>query len=382
MNRRKFLAVFGGGVILAAGAAGAGFVATRRPDAALAPWDAAGTAYQEPRRRALSYAILAANPHNRQPWLVDLRNDGRVVLYCDLDRLLPETDPYNRQVTIGLGCFLEVLRMAAAEDGYRLDISMFPSGSDTKALDRRPVADIRFEKDGKQRPDPLFRQVMNRRSVKEPFDTDRPVSDQQLLDIRAAATGKYQVSTSNNPIWVKTLRDLTWKAMEIEMRTPRTHMESVNLFRIGKSEINANPDGIDFSGAFFESLNAVGQFSREGTGDPTSTEFQMGLDIIRELCMTGMAYVWLTSPANTRQDQLAAGRDWIRINLAVTGLGLSVQPMSQALQEYPEMAGPYAEVHKMLAPAGGTVQMLGRLGYGPDVAPSPRWSLDTRIVKA
>ena len=108
----------------------------------------------------------------------------------------------------------------------------------------------------------------------------------------------------------------------------------------------------------------------------------MGLDIIRELCMTGMAYVWLTSPANTRQDQLAAGRDWIRINLAVTGLGLSVQPMSQALQEYPEMAGPYAEVHKMLAPAGGTVQMLGRLGYGPDVAPSPRWSLDTRIVKA
>lgn len=382
MNRRKFLAVLGGGVILAAGAAGAGFVATRRPDAALAPWDAAGTAYQEPRRRALSYAILAANPHNRQPWLVDLRNAGRVVLYCDLDRLLPETDPHNRQITIGLGCFIEVLRMAAAEDGYRLDISMFPSGSDVKALDRRPVADIRFEKDANQRPDPLFRHIMNRRSVKEPFDTDRRVSDQQLLDIKAAATGTYQVNTSNNPVWVKTLRDLTWKAMEIEMRTPHTHMESVNLFRIGKSEINANPDGIDFSGAFFESLNALGQFSREGTGDPTSTEFQMGLDIIRELCMTGMAYVWLTSPANTRQDQLAAGRDWIRINLAVTGLGLSVQPMSQALQEYPEMAGPFDEVHKMLAPAGGTVQMLGRLGYGPDVAPSPRWSLDTRIVKA
>ena len=31
------------------------------------------------------------------------------------------------------------------------------------------------------------------------------------------------------------------------------------------------------------------------------------------------------------------------------------------------------------AAAGETVQMLGRLGYGPSIAPSPRWPLETRI---
>jgi len=65
-SRRTFLKVAGGGVILAAGSAGA-FWGTRIPREALAPWDHAGTS-QEPRRRALSYAILAPNPHNRQPW--------------------------------------------------------------------------------------------------------------------------------------------------------------------------------------------------------------------------------------------------------------------------------------------------------------------------
>ena len=137
MNRRKFLAVAGGGVILAAGAR-VGMIAARTPDRALIPWQEAGSGYTEPRKRALSYAILAPNPHNRQPWLVDLSRPDQVVLTVDLDRLLPHTDPFSRQITIGLGCFLEVLRMAAAADGYRVDLDLFPDGGDERKLDARP----------------------------------------------------------------------------------------------------------------------------------------------------------------------------------------------------------------------------------------------------
>jgi hypothetical protein len=46
-------------------------IAMRRPRAAHLPWDMAGLD-PEPRRRALSFALLAPNPPNRQPWLVDL----------------------------------------------------------------------------------------------------------------------------------------------------------------------------------------------------------------------------------------------------------------------------------------------------------------------
>ena len=69
LNRRTIMSLLGGGVILAASAGT--FINTRTPNKALAPWDLAGS-YIEPRKRALSYAILAPNPHNRQPWLADL----------------------------------------------------------------------------------------------------------------------------------------------------------------------------------------------------------------------------------------------------------------------------------------------------------------------
>lgn len=90
LTRRKTLAILGGGVIAAA--SGAAFAVTRTPDAAIAPWAAAGQ-YSDPRQRALSYAILAPNPHNRQPWIVDLATPEEATLYVDTNRLLPRTAP-------------------------------------------------------------------------------------------------------------------------------------------------------------------------------------------------------------------------------------------------------------------------------------------------
>jgi hypothetical protein len=171
------LALLGGGTILAAGGAGA-VVLTRTPDTALAPWAQAGQ-YAEPRMRSLSYAILAPNPHNRQPWLVELRGEDEVALYVDTGRLLPHTDPFSRQIVIGLGCFLEVMRIAAAERGFSVQTKLFPQGANRERLDDRPAAICRFVPDAAE-PDPLFAHVMHRRTLKEPFDTERPVSEAAL----------------------------------------------------------------------------------------------------------------------------------------------------------------------------------------------------------
>ncbi|MDP6343809.1 MAG: twin-arginine translocation pathway signal protein [Alphaproteobacteria bacterium] len=381
MNRRKFLAVLGGGVIVSAGGAATGFALTRTPTRALAPWREAGSLYDEPRKKALSYAILAPNPHNRQPWLVDLSQVGKVILWVDRSRLLPATDPFNRQITIGLGCFLELLRMAAAEDGHRVSIDPFPKGFDQTRLDERPIAVVSFIQDQTVERDPLFAQVMDRRSLKEPYDLDRELSDQVLRDIAGSVQSEMTVGTTRHREDVGRLRRLTHDAMAIEIETPHTYRESVDLFRIGKAEIEANPDGIDFSGPMFEALGAVGYFTRQAALDPTSTAYRQGIDAVLAQCDTAMGHIWLVTRANTRLDQLNAGRDWLRINLAATRAGVGTQPLSQALQEYPEMRALYDRCHQLLAPNGGTVQMLARLGYAAPVPPSPRWRLATRIMK-
>jgi hypothetical protein len=377
LSRRKTLALIGGGVIVAA-SAGAGVAVTRTPRSALLPWELAGS-YDEPRARALSWALLAPNPHNRQPWLADVSEANVVTLYADPGRLLPHTDPFNRQITIGLGCFLELMRIAAAEDGYRVDLTLFPDGEDPLALDDRPIARAVFTADPGVAKDPLFAQILHRRSLKEPYDTARPVPADALAALEAAALSTV-VGSSADPARVQEMRDLSTEAFAVEFGTPHTLKESVDLFRIGAREVDANPDGIDFSGPMFETLRITGLFSREGSLDPEGFSARSAMDLVTANMQSGMAYVWQVTPSNTRSDQIRAGQDWVRINLTGTALGIGMQPLSQALQEFPEMAPLYARAHEMLAPEGGTVQMWARLGYGPTVGPSPRWPLDAKIV--
>ncbi len=386
-TRRGFIRIVGGSAVVV-GASGYGFAATRTPTEALAPWKlAGGVGYSDPRMRALSYAILAPNPHNRQPWMVDLDTPGEATLYCDLERLLPETDPPNRQITIGLGCFLELLRMAAAEEGFFADITPFPEGMpeafDGGNLDARPVAHIRFVA-GEAAPDLLFKHVLARRSLKVPYDTARSVSNAVLADLVTVTDDTVRVGSTNDPVRVERLRDLTWRGHHMESITPRTMQESIDLMRIGKAEINANPDGIALGGFFLEGLALLGQLTREQMADPNSAAFKQGLDMFKAIMASAMGYVWLETGANTRLDQLRAGANWLRLNLKATSLGLGIHPLSQALQEYPEMAALFAELHGELgvtdkAASGARVQMFGRLGYGPEIAGTPRWRIETRV---
>ncbi|MBL4727735.1 MAG: twin-arginine translocation pathway signal protein [Rhizobiaceae bacterium] len=381
MNRRKFLALTGGGVIVAAGAGVAGFILTRTPHKALIPWSQAGSLYSEPRKRALSYAILAPNPHNRQPWQIDLSTENKIILHVDTDRLLPHTDPFNRQITIGLGCFLEILRMAAAEDGYRVTMETFPEGSG-EHLDKRPVAILSFDADETVKKDPLFANVLERRSLKVPYDMKREIPNTDLTKLIALTNDNVQIMGTNDTSKVADLRHLTNEASTTELHTHRMNKESIDLMRVGKSEIEANPDGIDLGGPFLEALSIFGLFTREGALDPASSVFKQGQEILLSESGSAMGHVWLVTKGNSRLDQLNAGRDWVRVNLTTTSLGLGLHPHSQALQEWPEMKEHYDKCHALLAPNGGTVQMLGRLGYGEKIGPSPRWPLDTRIIDA
>lgn len=367
LSRRASLALIGGGVVLAAGASVAGFAATRTPDAALAPWDKAGR-FADPRLRALSYALLAPNPHNRQPWVAELVGSDSVKLYRDPNRNLPVTDPFARQLTIGMGCFLELMEMAAAQEGFGVDTKLFPDG------ETGPVAVCQFSPNS-AKPDPLFALVMTRRTHKGPFET-RAIEADRLKRLEA-----YASIYSAGPT-AAALRRIAHAAWLREVATPAAWQESINLLRIGKVEINANPDGIPVSGAAVEAMAMVGMFTPKMASDPTQPSTKAVLDRTANAILAAPAFTVWRSRSNSRRDQIAAGRQWLKLNLATTAEGLSLRPVSQALQEYPEMKPHYDEIHALLAPDGQTIQMLGLLGYGALTGRTPRWALETRMKHA
>jgi nitroreductase len=61
-------------------------------------------------------AILAASPHNTQPWLFKVTNSS-IELYIDTNRNVGALDPYLREEHIGMGCALKNLMLAAAARG-------------------------------------------------------------------------------------------------------------------------------------------------------------------------------------------------------------------------------------------------------------------------
>ena len=148
------------------------------------------------------------------------------------------------------------------------------------------------------------------------------------------------------------------------MLTLRNLKESVDLMRIGKREINANPDGIEMREPMLDPLYKL---KHEMLLDTDHSGFRTKMNEMQRTCFATPAFAVLTTPGNTRHDQTSAGRDWMRYK------GLGTHPMGQALQER-------AKVHQMLAKDGETVQMLARVGYGSSAIATPRWALETRIV--
>lgn len=381
-TRRNLLISAGGGTLALLGA-GTVFAGTRTPHRALAPWSAPATPSGDLRLDVFRHAILAPNPHNRQPWLITLIGKNEALIHCDLDRRLPVTDPFDRQITIGFGCFLELARIAAAEKGVGLAVSEFPEGMpDASArLDGRPIAHLKFA--GDARPDPLFGVISIRRSTKAPFDTERPVSQAAIALLAAEGSARARVGETNELPFVKDLRTLTWTAWMVEANTHAAFKESVDLMRIGRAEIEANPDGIALGGTVLEAMALAGLLSREQMLNTTSTAFRAGIDKYRPIVNTAMGYSWIVTPGNTRSDQLEAGRVYVRTNLQAARAGLSMHPVSQALQEFPEMAKARDDVRGRLSVAAGdTLQMLARLGYAAPEMPSARWPVESRIRTA
>ena len=228
MLTRRTILMTGGAAALIGGVGTIGFANGPGLSKARAPWRDAGQSFGDVRIDALAYAILAPNPHNRQPWQFELVGDDQIDVTVDLNRRLPHTDPFDRQITIGFGCMLELLRMAAAERGYDASLTPFPDGLPNQRLDTKRIASIRFVETQSLGRDPLFANVLERRSTKEPYDTSKPVARSEIDKVITAGERDLDIGGTIDPDLRTRIIALAWQGFQIEMATDLTRRESVD----------------------------------------------------------------------------------------------------------------------------------------------------------
>jgi len=382
-GRRTFIRLVGGGAVLAA-TGGITGCSNELPEAAIQPWRSPDRD-TDLRRFMLAHALLAPNPHNRQPWIADLREPGRIHLICDGDRLLPETDPFGRQILIGCGAFIELAVVAATQRGVSVKVELFPGGmpADQALPKGSRVATLVLGEPGGTAADPLFTQIVRRHTRKTAYANDRalPVTLVRSWSETAANFG-LRSGVEAGAAAMDPIRRITREAYEIEATTARTWLESARLMRIGPAAIAANPDGISLNSPMVRALHTVGLF------DPMEVPARGSKTLERVMerwvpFETGSGFLWLASPDNSCPTQVASGRAYVRAHLLATAAGVDMHPLSQALQEFTEMRGPREAMHKTLglAASGATLQMLSRVGFATESrGPSPRRNLESMLL--
>jgi len=120
-------------------------------------------------------AILAASPHNTQPWLFKVTNSS-IELHIDTQRNVGALDPYLREEHIGMGCALENLMLTAAATGYATTVTFQPGKLEPIPSDPKPRllarVDLAF---GKRDENELYDAIPRRHTNRAPYDPHKPI---------------------------------------------------------------------------------------------------------------------------------------------------------------------------------------------------------------
>ncbi len=121
-------------------------------------------------------STLAANGHNTQPWVFQLRENG-LSIHPDLTRRTAVVDPDDHHLYVSLGCVAENLVIAAAATGRSADVGI-AGGAETSI-------DVAFES-GPVIEGPLYQAIPQRQSTRSAYD-GQPISSSDIGLLEAAA---------------------------------------------------------------------------------------------------------------------------------------------------------------------------------------------------
>jgi nitroreductase len=279
-------------------------------------------------------AILAASPHNTQPWRFKVTNSA-IELYIDPNRNVGALDPYLREEHIGIGCALENLMLAAAANGYTATASLLPGKLGPIPAEPAPKLMARVDlAPGKHEESELYDAIPRRHTNRSTYLPQKPLP----------------------PEFVDALSHLASQEPDVKIflfATDADRKKIVEISSAANSEIYSDPDVIRGSEPWIRAKWSSVQTLRDGLTIDAFGQPPLATAVIKTVPPRMLRWVTSRGPKNRysnlmlsapligvlavpdRYDQqncLRAGRIWQRAHLLATARGLAGRPCNEAVE--------------------------------------------------
>lgn len=276
--------------------------------------------------RILELARWAPSGDNEQPWLFQIVDERRLVIYGrdTRDRCVYDLDGSATQ--IALGALIENITIAAAREGLRADaVRRAESPID------RPCFDVAFERDDRLGVDPLVDSI-ERRSVQRRALKTRSLTAAERLALEAALGNGHNVVWIEGPHGRRRMASLLFASAKLRLVMPEAYLVHRDAIewgaRYSEDRVPEEAVGLDAATArlmrwVMKSWKRVEFFNRflAGTWMP-----RLQLDVVPALACAAHFVIVANKPAIEIDDFVAAGRAMQRFWLTATQLGLQLQP--------------------------------------------------------
>jgi nitroreductase len=380
------------GVLIGAACAGltTGACDTRAPQAgeAYAPWRLWDDPANRGTPRALvAAAILAANPHDTQPWLFRLAED-RIDVFADLSRNLGAMDANVRELHLGLGCAIQNALLAAGPNGYGVELEVKPGSLSTLAERRAPVlaATLHLSRRAPTAPDALYLAMPRRHTNRFAYHRDRPVPQAWRDRALAVAAGEgVRLFLFDDGPDRRRFDSAVLAATEAIIADAPMIGDSDRWLRATRAEIEAHRDGPTLEAAGLSPLKLA--LARTFPVSPGASHAAW-LGQTREVQLASAPLVGLIAVRDRydRPGAVAAGGAWQRLHLDAAMRGIALQPLNQPIEMVDrehQRGGGQAWRARVAALTGPDWQATFAFRAGlPTVAapPSPRRALESVIA--